>query len=268
MVVRSDGHLLTNAHLVDGADRVEVRLHGQEMRRADVVGSDDATDLAVLRVDVDGLEPAALGSAEHLRAGDDVIALGHAHGMLGDASVEQRVVSELDQRLKMPSNTVLHGMILLDAPLTDGAAGGPLLDGAGAVIGITNAIPAAANERAYGVATPADVAVHAAEHLMEHGRVQHVWLGIEGIDLQPDRAAELGVAGGASIKDVADDSPAAAAGLAPGDVVVGVDDTSVSSMSEVIATLRTHDPGDTVGLTVRRGEDEVRTSAVLAQKTR
>lgn len=266
VVVRSDGHLLTNADLVADADRIEVRVNGQPVRRAEIVGSDETTGLAVLHVDVEGLEPAPMGSAEHLRPGDAVVAIGHAHGTQAGASVEQSVVSERDRRLRTPAGTVLYGMIVLDTPLPDGAAGGPLLDGAGAVVGVTNAVPSADDERTHGVATPADVAVHAAEQLMVHGQVRHVWLGIEGIDLQPADAAELGLPGGAAIKHVVADSPAAEAGLQPGDVVVGVGDHRVSSMSEVIASLRAHEPGDSVDVTVRRGDDEVRTEAVLDEK--
>ena len=273
LVLRSDGYLLTNRHLVAGADAVNVRVQGTAMLPAEIVGDDETTDLAVLRVDEDGLHPAAVGSAESVRVGDGAMAIGHAGGGRWSTSVDELVISALDQKLRTPSGAVLHGMILLDTPLTADAAGGPLVDSSGAVIGITSAVPAAGDDAndpaagAQGVATPIDVAVDAADDLIAFGRVRHVWLGVEGIDLPPDRAVEIGVSGGAEVASVVPDSPAAVAGMEDGDVIVAVDREPVASMSELIAALRAREPGATVALTVRRGGDEVVVDAVLEERT-
>ncbi len=268
IVIRSDGHLLTTAALVADADAIEVRLKGWPMTPAEVVGVDEATDLAVLRIDADDLEPAPLGTAAGVRVGHEAIVMGHTDGGDWGASIDRTVVSALGRRLRTPEGSVLHGMILLDDPPAVDARGGPLLDASGAVIGIASGMPAADDrERAYGVAMPIDLAVHAADQLIEYGRVRHVWLGIEGIDLDPSAAAGMGLSGGAKVEDVLEDSPAAAAGLTPGDVVVGIDDAVIGSMSQLIAELRGRAPGDAVILHVRRGDGVVEMTAALAERT-
>lgn len=271
VVIRSDGYLLTTAALVGDATTVDVRIKDWPMLPADVVGVDGATDLAVLRVDADGdLEPAPLGTADGVRVGHPAIVVGHTHGGNWGASVDRTVVSALDRRLQRPNGDVLHGMILLDDPPAGDAHGGPLLDTSGAVVGIASGVPVAGAqpEDWYGVATPIDVAVRAADQLIEFGRVRHVWLGIEGVDLDAQTASAMSLAGGAEVADVLADSPASAAGIAAGDIVIAVDAVTVASMSELIAALRGHDPGDEVVLRVRRGEEVLEMTAALAERTR
>ena len=138
-------------------------------------------------------------------------------------------------------------MILVDTAVASASAGGPLLDIHGAVVGITGGGPATTPETGpdsdddvpLGIATPIDVAIHVADQIIEHGRARHVWLGVEGADLAPDRASLLGIAGGASVSRVVPASPADHAGLEAGDVVVVVDDRPIESMSDLIAALRT-----------------------------
>lgn len=268
VAVRSDGYLLTTASLVADADEIEIRLEDDGVAPARVVGHDDATGVAVLHVDGATLTPAAVGTADRLDVGDELVAVTHLDGGRWSAGVERVVVSALDRRLRADDGAVHHGMILFDAPLAVGAAGGPIVDRSGAVVAIAGAVPAAGDDdEAYGVATPIDIAIHACDQLIEFGRVRHVWLGVEGLDLAADAASALGIEGGAAIQDVLDGSPAASAGLAEGDVIVGVDGEPVASMSELIARLRTSEPGDEVVLEVRRGEESMETRAVLTEKT-
>lgn len=267
VVIRSDGHLLTTAALVAGADSIVVRLEGRPMTPAEVVGIDEATDLAVLHIDADGLETAPLGTADGVRVGHAAIVMGHTDGGNGTASVDRTVVSALDRRLRTAGGTLLYGMILLDDPPAADAHGGPLLDASGAVIGIASGVPAADDQdRSYGVATPIDLAVHAADQLIEYGHVRHVWLGIEGTDLRATTASELGLPGGAMVQAVIDGSPAAAAGLANGDVVTGIDDAAVLSMSQLIAHLLTREIGDEVVLRIHRDGAALDVTAVLDER--
>lgn len=268
IVIRSDGYLLTTATLVRDVDSVDVRLKDWPMMPAEVVGVDEATDLAVLRIDADDLETATLGSAAGVRVGHAAIVMGHADGGDWSASIDRTVVSAIDRRLRTAGGSVLHGMILLDNAPEPASNGGPLLDAGGAVIGIASAVPAAdAQDRAYGVATPIDVAVHTADQLIEFGHVRRVWLGIEGVDLDATAASTMGVPGGAQIQGVIEGSPAAAAGLAAGDVIVGLDDTVVGSMSQLIALLRNRGPDDAVVLHIRRGAEVLEMTAVLAERS-
>ena len=163
---------------------------------------------------------------------------------------------------------MLYGMILLDdVPHVD-AHGGALLDDSGALIGIARAVPATDEEADgwYGVATPIDLAVRAADEIIEHGHVRHVWLGIEGTDLAAETASAMSLAGGAAIEDVVPDSPAAASDLRVGDIVVRVDDEPVHTMSELIAALRRHEPGDEVVLGLHRGDEMLEVTVALAER--
>ena len=263
VVYRSDGHLLTNAHLVDGAGTILVYLHDGRSSEATVVGTDPLTDVAVLRVDAADLDPAPMGSADSLRVGDTAIAIGCAGDGGWSASVATGLVSAIDRRMRTSDGRTLHGMILLDTRLSTPAAGGPLVDRHGAVVGLTNSEP---EEAAPAMATPVDLVRHVADQLIAHGRARHVWLGVEGEDLDTGDAMAMGVDGGAAVSRVLDDSPAAVAGLAPGDIVVSVGDRDVHSMSELIRILRTHQPDDAIRLTVRRGDDVLRLSVVLAER--
>ena len=196
VVFRSDGYLVTTATLVAGASSVEVRLQGRPMVSAEVVGTDPVTDIAVLHVETDDLEPAPVGSADGVRVGHGAIVVGHSMGGDSGASVDRTAVSAIDRRLRSEGGTVLYGMILLDdVPHVD-AHGGALLDDSGALIGIARAVPATDEEADgwYGVATPIDLAVRAADEIIEHGHVRHVWLGIEGTDLAAETASAMSLA--------------------------------------------------------------------------
>lgn len=272
IVLRSDGHLLTNANLVDGADHISVRFHEGPAVPATLVGIDASTEVAVLRVDVADLEPAALGTATTVEVGSGAIALGALDTAGWSTEVTTGIISSVDRRMRSPEGHVLHGMMIVDVRLPPGTAGGPLLDHSGAVIGITggapheeSATPGDADE-GYCVATPIDVASRIADQIIEHGRPRHVWLGIEGSDLPARVASTMGVAGGVTVSTVLAESPAAVAGLIAGDVIVGVGDEPVDSMSALIAILRIHDPDDEITVQVQRGDEVLSMHVVLAEK--
>ncbi len=267
LVLRSDGYLVTNAHLVIAATLIEVRLQAGPSIGATVVGTDPLTDVAVLHVDAADLLPAALGSADTLSMGDRIVAVGAADTPGWSPEVTTAVVSGLGRRLRAADDTVLHDMIVIDQALGGAASGGALLDARGAVVGVTSDIGAAESDRVVrGVAMPIDLAVHVAEQIIEHGHARHVWLGIEGTDVSSADALDLGIAGGAAVTRVIDGSPAAAAGFAAGDVIVAIDGATVDSMSHLIVALRIHDPGDEVTLSVRRGEATVPITVALDER--
>lgn len=265
-VLRSDGYLLTNATLVHGASIIEVRTHDGASRPATVVGADAATDVAVLHVDANDLRPAVFGTTEGLGVGDRAIAMGAPDDGGWSTTVSTGVVSALGRRLQLPDGPVLHDMVLFDAPMTSALAGGPLLDAQGAVIGVTSGVPASGSEGRFGVATPIDTARHVALQIIEHGHVKHVWLGVEGGDLPSSDAMAMGLAGGAVVASVSAGGPAEAAGIRVDDVIVAVGDTPIDSMSDLIGSLRVHQPGDELVLTIRRGVDEWSATVVLAER--
>lgn len=265
-VLRSDGYLLTNAALVQGASVIEVRTHDGGSHPATLVGADTLTDIAVVKVDISDLQPAVFGSSAELAVGDRAIAIGAPDDGGWSTTITTGVVSATGRRLKSTDGAVLHGMLLFDAPMAPGVAGGPLLDAEGNVVGVTSGVPADGDGVRFGVATPIDTAKHVAQQLMEYGHVKHVWLGIEGTDLTSSTAMAMGIAGGATVTSVAADGPAAQAGVLPDDVIVGVDGVSIDSMSDLIGALRTRQPGEDLAITIRRGDAEHSVTVVLAQR--
>jgi putative serine protease PepD len=240
VVVRSDGYLVTDAAAVRGAQRVEVLVHGGGPTAADVVGVDELTGVAVLHVDEDGLSPARVGHSDRVALGARVTLVGARAGRGWEASVQTAMVSAMAPRIQGADGTARYGMIVVDEPFGPAATGGALVGLDGTVAGIATAAVA---EGHAGMATPIELVVHVAEQLIRHGRARHVWLGLHGTDSGGE---------GAVVEDVMAGSPAAAAGLAPGDVVVEVDGEATPSMAELIAALRLHLPGDLVTLRVDR----------------
>jgi serine protease Do len=255
VLFRSDGHVLTNFHVIDGADSVKVVIDSGRELSAKVLGSDPETDVAVLKVDGGPFPVAALGTAADLRVGQSAIAIGSPLGLAGGPSVTVGVVSALHRRLDTRAGPPLLDMIQTDAPISPGSSGGALLDGGGAVIGLTTAVATTDGAQGLGFATPIDVARGSAEQLIGTGKVEHVWLGIEGTDVDPTTAKDLAVDGGALVRRVVKDSPADKAGLVARDVIVGVDGHTVNTMGGLVVALRGRKPGDGVAVDVLRGHD-------------
>jgi S1-C subfamily serine protease len=270
VLYRDDGHLLTNAHVVEGADSVEVALADGTTREARVVGSDEVTDIAVLRIPAapagERYPTAVLGTAVDLAVGQPVVAIGSPLGLAGGSSVTTGVVSALGREVEAEGTSLLD-MVQTDAAIAPGSSGGALLDGTGAVIGITTAVGVSeVGTEGLGFATPVDVARSVAEDIIATGDAVHAWLGVRGSDLDQRSADDLGVPGGARVEQVVDGSPADEAGVTPSDVVVGVEDEAVGSMSALVIALREREPGDEVALEVLRGGDRRRVTVALVER--
>lgn len=267
VVFRSDGHVFTNHHVVEGARRLTVVMASGVEEAARLVGSDPETDIAVLKVNRNDLPIATLGSASGLRIGQMAVAIGSPLGLAGGPSVSVGVVSALGRQLEGSAGLPLLDMIQTDAPIAPGSSGGALVDESGAVIGITTAIAVSAvGAEGLGFATPIDIARHVGAQLITTGKVRHPWLGIEGVDLEPAAAKAMGVTGGAVVREIVPGSPAARAGIAKGDVVMAVDRAAVRSMGGLKVLLRSHQPGDRVSLSVRRDQGERTVEVELAER--
>ncbi len=268
VLFRDDGHLLTNAHVVDGGGAIAVVLADGSEHEGRLLGSDPLTDIAVVKIDrSERLAVAVLGSASDLRVGEATVAIGSPLGLIGGSSVTTGVVSALGRRVAGGDGPPLLDMIQTDAAIAPGSSGGALLDGSGAVIGITTAI--AVSEEGYqglGFATPIDIARSVADDIMATGRAEHVWLGIDGRDLDAASAQRAGVPGGAVVVDTVEGSPARLAGLEPGDVVVAVAGRDVDSMSALVITLREREPGDHVEVAVVRGGERMTVGVELGTR--
>lgn|SRR5581483_9477714 len=266
VLFQSDGHLLTNFHVIDGADAVKVVLDSGREENATVIGSDPENDVAVLKIPGGPYPVAALGTAADLRVGQSAIAIGSPLGLAGGPSVTAGVVSALHRRLDTKSGPPLLDMIQTDAPISPGSSGGALLDANGAVIGLTTAVATTDGAQGLGFATPVDVARSSAEQLINTGKVVHVWLGIEGTDVDPTTAQSMSLDGGALVGNVVKGSPADKAGLQARDVIVAVDNQSVKSMGALVVALRGRTPGNTVTLDVWRGNDLKHMTVTLIER--
>ncbi|HVE47279.1 MAG TPA: trypsin-like peptidase domain-containing protein [Acidimicrobiales bacterium] len=270
VVFRSDGHVLTNHHVVDGARRITVVMADGEEVVARLVGSDADTDIAVVKIDRTGLGTAPLGSAASLRVGQLAVAIGSPLGLAGGPSVSVGVVSALGREIDAGDDDdgpPLLDMIQTDAPIAPGSSGGALVDGSGAVVGVTTAIAVSElGAEGMGFATPIDIARDVADQIIAGGRAVHVWLGVEGEDVDSTMAREMGVPGGAMIRNVSPDSPAGQAGITRRDVIVSVDGAPVRSMGALKVQLRNHRPGDEVTLAVHRGKQARSLKVKLAER--
>jgi S1-C subfamily serine protease len=265
LIVTSDGEIITNAHVVEGATEVNVRLPGEtEPRRAAVIASEPEVDLALLRVEAEGLTAATLAAADDIRVGDEVVAIGYALDLDGNPTVTTGIVSALDRALEL-NQGVLGGLIQTDASISSGNSGGPLVNAAGEVIGINTLVaedPAGATANGLGFAvSSADVAA-AIERLRNSADGEEQASGFLGVGLAPRTDG----GSGALVTEVVDGSPAETVGVQPDDVVVAIDDRIISGQAGLVAVIRSKQPGDEVTVELVRDGEPMTVEAVLAER--
>lgn len=249
-VITADGVLLTSAHVVAGAERVDAAFADGTEVRAVVVGRDPLSDLAVLRAEEPVPPPVALGDAATLRVGQLVVALGNPLGLAG--SVTAGIVSGLGRSLPTRAGRVVDEVIQTDAALNPGNSGGVLADAAGRMVGVSTAVAGVG----VGLAVPVNATTRGiVDTLLTHGRVRRAWIGIVGrqAPLPPALADRLGRRAGLHVVDVVPGSPAAGSGLHPGDVVLAVDGVSVATTTDIQRLMVEGAIGRRVEVTVWRG---------------
>jgi serine protease DegS len=265
VIMTVDGHILTNNHVIAGADAIQVLLHDGRSANAMVIGTDPATDLAVLRVDLPDLQPFTLGDANAARVGDVVLAIGNPLGF--GHSVTQGIVSALG-RYGLQLNTY-EDYIQTDATIHLGNSGGALIDTHGRLLGINTLIYTAnnpGNSTATGIgislAIPVDLAVFVMRDLIEYGEVIRGWLGVSVEPLG-------GIPGGSSgqralaVVAVAADSPARKAGIQAGDIITHIDGEAVRDGRLTMHRIAMLRPGDTVEISVQRNQQSLELRAVV-----
>ncbi|WP_382310137.1 S1C family serine protease [Herbiconiux sp. UC225_62] len=229
-VIGGDGLLLTSAHVVAGAQSLEVAFSDGSSSDAHVVGADALSDLAVLRAEGSTPAPLTLGDAAELRVGQLVVALGNPLGLAG--SVTAGIVSALGRSLPTSAGRVIDEVIQTDAALNPGNSGGVLADGSGAVVGVNTAVAGVG----LGLAVPINSTTREIiDSLIAFGRVRRAWLGIAGVQIQlpAEVAAKVGAAKGMQVATVVADSPAALAGIRRGDIVISLDGKKIVSATAV-----------------------------------
>ena len=250
--ISADGYLLTNNHVVEGADRITVHTKDGRDLKARVIGQDSATDLAVIKVDGGGFPFVSFEDRAKPRVGDWVIAVGNPFGLGGTATAG--IVSALGRKNVADSNYVDY--VQIDAPINRGNSGGPTFDAYGRVIGVNTAIYSpSGGSVGIGFDIPADVAARVSRELIEHGKVTRGYIGATVQAVTPEISASLGLRGrkGALVADLAPGGPAEQGGLQPGDVVLGIDDRPVDSADDLTRQVATVHPGQVARLEVLRG---------------
>ena len=286
-VVDKNGHIVTNYHVVQGANQIRVGFSNRDTVEAKLVGSDPSTDIAVLRVNVDAnaLTPLPLGDSDGVRVGDPVVAIGNPFGL--DRTATAGIISALQRLITSPDPRFsIDHVIQTDAPINKGNSGGPLLDAQGEVIGVNTQIETggvSTGNVGIGFAVPAKTVKNVLGQILSTGHVEHPYLGITGKPITPDvyEAYRLPVEEGVLVESVAKDSGAAKAGVMAGDtevvvsgdtyilggdVIVAADGKKVSSIEELRDAIASHEPGDKIKLQLYRDGDRTSVTITLGRR--
>jgi S1-C subfamily serine protease len=288
IVLDSEGHILTNNHVIAGADRIEVKLGASNTEyKAAVVGTDPATDLALLKVEAPAsqLHPLTLGKSSEMEVGDPVVAIGNPFGL--DRTVTSGIVSALQRQIQAPNGFSISNVIQTDAAINPGNSGGPLINSKGEVIGINSQIETGGNGSdgnvGIGFAIPIDTARAEIHQLETNGEVEHAFLGIEGGSITPDlaRALNLPVSEGVIVQSVVKGGPADKAGVEGGnttatiegaevklggDIITEVNGKKIAGMDEVVNIINAAKPGEEVELTILRDGHEKTATVTLGKR--
>ncbi len=258
-IVDSNGYIVTNSHVVDDDRAVEVNVlfNDGTTTKGKVLWNDAQLDLAIVKVNKDGLIPAELGNSDDIRTGDIAIAIGNPLGLEFQKSVTQGIISGMDRTIQT-ENTTMTGLVQTDASINPGNSGGPLLNEKGQVIGINTAKVSQAE--GLGFAIPINTAKPIVKQIIETGKFEKVTLGIKGIDLQIFESAtgtDLEANEGVYIAEVMPDTPAQKANIMPSDVIVKVGEDNITTMSDLNKALYKYSTGQDATITVNRAGKEM-----------
>jgi S1-C subfamily serine protease len=268
-VYDTQGNIVTNEHVVDGATSVSVQFWNGATYKATVVGTDSSTDLAVVHVDAPSslLVPLTVGDSDSVAVGDGAVAIGSPFGL--EETVTSGIISALHRQIDAPNNFTISNAIQTDAAINHGNSGGPLLDMHGKVIGVNAQIQSdSGGNEGVGFAIPSNTVKSVVTQLIGSGKVEHAFLGVSSVTIPASVANELNLAAGAEVATVRTGTPAAKAGFRAatgtrtvngqdyptgGDVITALDGKSITSVNALIAAVNAHKPGDTVSITYVRG---------------
>lgn len=265
-ILDEQGNILTNNHVVEGAQRIIVTLSDGRSFEAALVGTDSFTDLAVVRIKAQGLTPIPLGQSSTLEVGDDVIAIGQALDLEGGPTVTKGVVGALERSIAVDASTTIQHLIQTDAAINPGNSGGPLVDLMGRMVGVNSAgVPSA---EGIGFAIAIDAAKPVIEELIANGRVQRGYVGITPTNITRGLALNfnLPVTSGVGVVEVAAGSPADRAGLRAGDIIVKLAGEEVPNVAALADILTRHRAGNSVGVELFRGNARRSVTVVLGAR--
>ncbi|HYY75391.1 MAG TPA: trypsin-like peptidase domain-containing protein [Gaiellaceae bacterium] len=283
-VIDKAGRIVTNYHVVEGADEVEVNFSGDDRVPARIVGTDPSTDIAVLEIDAQAraLTPLRLANSDAVRVGDAVVAIGNPFGL--ERSVTAGIVSALQRDIRAPDGFTIDKAIQTDAPINQGNSGGPLLNSRGQVIGVNSQIQTETGGNVgIGFAVPINTVKQVVSDILETGRVDHAWLGIQmqGIGESLSETFRLPVSEGLLVAAVTPDSPAERAGLRGGDrtvvvdgvsyvlggdIITRVDGDKVTVPEDLSGLVMAKEPGDVLALEIQRGDFQRTVNVTLGRR--
>ncbi len=251
IIVSPSGYIVTNHHVIQDHQNLQVTTSNGDVYDADVIGSDPATDVAVLKINARDLKPLKIGDSEKLVAGKLVVAIGNALGLPGDPTVSLGVISAIGRPMPW-ADFIFEGLLQTDAAINPGNSGGPLATLDGEVVGMNTAIVAFA--QGVGFAIPAGTIKRVMEQLLENGRVVRPWLGISGMTVNDSMRGMKHFSGvrGVAIARISGGSPAHLAGLRPWDIITSLDDKKVENMRDLLEGLSRTRIGNTVSLGILR----------------
>ena len=270
VIISSDGYILTCAHVVDGASTITVTI-GDKDYTATLVGEDTTSDIAVIKIDADGLTPATVGNSDSLKVGQSVMAVGNPLGELG-GTVTGGMISALNRSVTIQGSSSVNTMSLIqmDASVSPGNSGGGLFNMNGELVGIVNAKSSSSDAEGLGFAIPINDAIKVAQELLENGYVTgRPYLGITYLAVtDAQTASQLGVnAYGVYVVEVVKGGPAEKAGLQTGDRIVSVDGTEIASKDDLGTLMQEHAAGDTLSITIARDGQMQTVNVTLGEKT-
>jgi serine protease Do len=265
IIIDDKGYIATNNHVVEDAQNIYAELSDGRTFPAHIVGADTLTDLAVIRIDATDLPYAYWGNSSSLSVGEWVLAIGNA---LGEGiTATEGIVSRLDVSVEVEGNT-LYGLIQTTAAINPGNSGGPLVNMSGEVMGINSVKIVASEVEGMGYAISSDAAKPIIEDLVRYGQASYPWLGVGlySVDTSTAAAMNLSVDRGAFIAELVADSPAEAAGLRTGDVIIRFRDDQIDNVADLVRAIRASEIGEEVEIVFVRGKDTETTSAQLIER--
>lgn len=264
-IIKEDGYIVTNNHVVQNADNVTVTLYDGRIFQVESVKTDALTDLAIVKIGATDLPTASIGDSSQLEVGDSVVAIGNALGQ--GISATSGIVSAVNVSLDTTSGETLLGLIQTDAAINPGNSGGPLVNTAGEVIGIDSVKVSEVGVEGMGYAISIDEAIPIINTLIEKGYIVRPWMGI-GISTVNEIVASiynLSVDKGVLLSSVVADGPADKAGLKEGDIITKIDDEEITNVGDFIGIINSSEIGQTVKITYYRGDSEQTTDVTLAE---
>ena len=266
VIMTEDGTILTNAHVVNGAQSITVRVMDGGEYEATLIGLDEKTDLAVIKIDADNLTPAEFGDSSSIVQGEIAVAIGNPLGLAFEGSVTQGIISAVSREMEVEGRTMTY--IQTDAAINPGNSGGALVNGSGQVIGINSVKVSSSDVEGLGFAIPISVALPIAEQLTTYGYVTgRPSIGISGGNVTDYMVYYYRIPRGVLVELVTPDSGADLGGVEVGDVIVALNGVSATSMSALTNEKDKYNPGDTVTLTVYRDGEYIELNVVLGEST-